>query len=139
MSVAVTTAQVIMILEELGLETWQAEIAAHDPLLPPWDMEGLKRCVEFIQHSTANRPPATLWTQLSKRHTLPSARRPPAAPKGSLRLVTEDDTGPYYCPWCKQDWSICLGIHGWPAAARDRIAPPPALRPRRTRKGKNTA
>lgn len=125
--------EIVAILQELGLELWQAEQAADDPRLD-WDVSALQRCIDAWQTSTANNPTAVLWSQLAKHHAFPRGKT-----TTKLRILTEDDAGPYICPWCKQEWSVCEGMHGW--AAQYRGMAPAAIfseeqpaRPRRTRK-----
>lgn len=106
----VTARDVRAVLEWLGLETWQAEQAAADPLLV-WTKDALVGCMESVVQSTADRPVAVLWSALSKRHAIPGIKS-----KGVLRLVTED--APYVCPVCKDDFAVCQGMHGWAARFR---------------------
>jgi hypothetical protein len=110
MSETAAAAAVIVVLKELGLETWQAEQAAGDPLLV-WTEDALVRCVQSVVQSTADRPAAVLWSALSKRHAIPGVKH-----KTPLRLVTED--APYVCPVCKADFAVCKGMHGWAATFR---------------------
>lgn len=133
----IARADLIALLHELGLELWQAEQAADDPRLD-WDVSAVQRCIQFWQskQGSARNPTAVLWSQLSKHHTIPRGAAP------SLHLITEDDSAPFFCPWCKQDWAICEGMHGWPARERDRQraeraawAAIPRPRPRRSRFG----